>query len=199
MFNTDKLESVLYEEGKTGFRKIIEDKGEGLYVIGLYHYGGWDGVIPLFNTVSDWLALQKNIQADDQKEHELNVKWGANYPGLEQYMEYFKQSYTEVQQLGLRCGESVEELQLHWQQTLDAMQRALVRLDKEGVFSQGVDRHNLTVYISNYDEDFEDGFKRVKNMNPKSVIDKVGPEFEYLIALHAKWNEEILAEILKGE
>jgi len=75
------------------------------------------------------------------------------------------------------------------------MQRVLNRLDAEGVFSQRVNRDNLTLYIANYDEDYSCRYERVKKLNPESVLKRVSPEFEYMINLHEKWQRELMAEM----
>lgn len=197
MLNTDKFEQALYEEGKAAFSKIIEDRSDGLYVIGICHSGGWDSVMPMFNTLNDLLLLQKIRDDDDQKEYENRVKWDpSDFPALEEYHEYFTRSTEQLQMLREQFDDLVEDYQTPWQETLDAMVRVLNKLDKEGVFSQGVERDSLVVYIAAYDEDFDERFSFVKRLNSIPVIESVTEEFEYLIALHAKWEREALDEIL---
>ncbi len=203
ILNTDVFEQTLYEDGKLAFAKIIEEKGDDLYLIGLYHFGGWDAVMPLFNTRSDLSALQKNIYGEDQKGYELGVKWcPSDFPSLEEYHEYFDRSTAEIQKLGRQLDKLSEDLQAYWQQTLKAMQRVLNRLDAEGVFSQGIIRDTLTVYIANDDEDYKCRYERVEKLNPESVSERVAAEFEYLIKLHEKWQRDALTEMaqeLKAE
>ena len=196
--NTEAFESALYDDGEKCFRQIIKDKGEGLYVIGFYHLGGWDGVMPMFNTIHDLAPLQKVACGDDQKEAELQVKWAPiDFPSLETYYDYFDRSVEEIQKLPDQFHQSSEDKQLYWQQTLKAMVSVLVKLDANGVFSQSVDRESLTLYIATYDEDYVDRFERVKVMNPPSVINKIAAEFEYMIAVHARWQKEVLDEYLR--
>jgi len=198
MLNTENFEQALYTDAKRAFDKIIEEKGEDLYVIGFYHFGGWDGVMALFNTRSDLAPLQKISYGEDQKGYELGVKWcPSDFPSLEEYSEYFERSTEEIHKLRDQIDELSEDFQADWQQTLKALQRVLNRLDAEGVFSQTVNRDTLTLYIANYDEDYQCRYERVKALNPESVLERVSPEFEYMIALYEKWEQAAFAEMMQ--
>lgn len=66
--NTQSFEKVLYSDVARAFDKIIQHKGSDIYLIGLYHLGGWDGIMPLFNTKSDLSTVQNHECSDNDKD-----------------------------------------------------------------------------------------------------------------------------------
>jgi hypothetical protein len=199
MLNTELLEQALYKDGKNAFEKIITRHGNDLYVIGLYHFGGYDGVMPMFNTFSDLKEVQESLAGEDIYHIEYTAKWNpSDYPSLEEYSEFFENSECEIRKLRGEFEETIhesyEETQSRWQQTLRAMERALIRLDKEGVFSTGVTREQITLSISTYDEGEDEQYDRIKRLNPDTVIKRIQSDFETMISSRAKLGEQVMQE-----
>lgn len=200
MLNTEKFEQALYSDGKLAFRKILETHGNDLYVIGLYHFGGFDGVMPMFNTFSALKTVQESYIEQDAYYANYTAKWNpSDYPSLEEYSEYFEQSTAEIQKLRGSFEDSLNksssDLQDHWQQTLRAMERVLIRLDNEGIFSTGLNREQVTLSISTYDESEQEQFDRIKRLNPDNVLKKIEADFEMMIATRAKWEQEAMESL----
>jgi hypothetical protein len=201
MLNTEQFENALYEDGKNAFEKIITKHGNDLYVIGLYHFGGYDGVMPMFNTFSALKEVQERLAGEDSYLIEYTAKWNpSDYPSLEEYSEFFENSEREIRKLSGEFEETIyesdEEIQSRWQQTLRAMERALIRLDKEGVFSTGVDREQITLSISTYDEGEDEQYDRIKRLNPDTVLKRIQSDFETMISSRAEMEEQVMQEAL---
>ncbi len=201
MLNTEQFEKTLYEDGKNAFEKIITKHGNDLYVIGLYHFGGYDGVMPMFNTFSALKEVQESLAGEDSYLIEYTAKWNpSDYPSLEEYSEFFENSEREIRKLSGEFEETIyesdEEIQSRWQQTLRAMERALIRLDKEGVFSTGVDREQITLAISTYDEGEDEQYDRIKRLNPDTVLKRIQSDFETMISSRAEMEEQVMQEAL---
>jgi hypothetical protein len=201
MLNTEQFENALYEDGKNAFQKIITKHGNDLYVIGLYHFGGYDGVMPMFNTFSALKEVQERLAGEDSYLIEYTAKWNpSDYPSLEEYSEFFENSEREIRKLSGEFEETIyesdEEIQSRWQQTLRAMERALIRLDKEGVFSTGVDREQITLSISTYDEGEDEQYDRIKRLNPDTVLKRIQSDFETMISSRAEMEEQVMQEAL---
>jgi hypothetical protein len=197
MLNTEQFEKALYEDGKNAFEKIITKHGNDLYVIGLYHFGGYDGVMPMFNTVSALKEVQVSLAGEDSYHIEYTAKWNpSDYPSLEEYSEYFEKSEQEIRKLSGEFEETIhesdEETQSRWQQTLRSMERVLIQLDKEGVFSKGVNREQITLSISTYDEGEDEQYDRIKRLNPDTVLKRIQSDFETMISSRAKWEEQVM-------
>lgn len=200
MLNTKEFEKALYEDGKNVFEKIITKHGNNIYVIGLYHFGGYDGVMPVFNTLTDLKEVLENFSGNDIPLIEYTAKWNpSDYLSLEEYSQYFKNSEKEIKKLGGRWEDTIYESnndsQNRWQQTLRAMERVLIRLDKEGVFSTGVNRENITLTISTYDEGEDEQYDRIIRLNPDTVLNKIKSDFEMMISYRAKCEAAALDKV----
>ena len=182
MLNTEDFEQALYSDAKRAFPEIINKYGKDIYVIGFYHFGGFDGVMPMFNTLSALREVQVSFTEEDAYYATYTAKWNpSEYPSLEEYSKYFENSTTEIQKLCEDCEEelytSKSDLQEDWQQTLHAMERVLIKLDNEGIFSAQLDRTKITLSISTYDESEEEQFNRIKRLNPDSVLKNIREDF----------------------
>lgn len=158
----------------------------------------------MFNTVSALEKAQKGFAAQDAYYANYTAKWNpSDYPSLEEYSEYFENSTVEIQNLRGTIEESLNksssDLQNDWQQTLQAMERTLIRLDKEGIFSTGLNREQITLSISTYDESEQEQFDRIKHLNPDSVLQQIQKEFETMIATRAKWEREAMELLFQNQ
>lgn len=178
------FEEALYLDSKQAFKQILADSGDDIYVMGFYHSGSFS-FLPMFNTLADFQSTFENdyhCKEDDR----LLVKWNVNdFASLEDYSEYFTNS-TEI----LHAFDndhnyyiaSDEEIKASWDAWLSTLERVLIRLDNEGIFSDGVKRNLITLAILAYDETEEEQFSRIKRMNPSAVITTIQTDFETLIA-----------------
>lgn len=189
--STEQFEQALYFEAKKAFRDIMEKYGDDLYVIGFYHFGGFDSVMPMFNTRSALNANLENADHENERYGYYSHKWNpSEYPMLEQYSDYFENCVSELRTLKEGVPQTAvdwdDNIQALWQSTLLAMERVLIRLDSEGVFNAGVQRKNLTLSISTYDELESKQFDRIKRLNSQFINDEIENEFETMISLRGE-------------
>ncbi|MCG8518519.1 MAG: DUF4303 domain-containing protein [Pseudomonadales bacterium] len=190
---TAHFEAALYEDAKQAFKDIINKHGNDLYVIGFYHSGGFSAVAPLFNT--DWArkTAQEELAGHDIPLLEYTVKWNpSEYLSQHDEGDGFDHSSQKIQELEGSFLESDKELEERWRHTLQAMERVLIRLDREGLFSDGIERDRLTLSIATYDETEQDQFDRIKRLNPESVLVRVHMEFDALISERNRIEREVL-------
>ena len=192
MINTDKFEQALYEDSKKAFTEIVSECGDDLYVIGLYFFGGYDGVMPLFNTKSALKGVQEGLEGEDRYLIDYIAKWNpTDYPSLEEYSEYYDNSVSEMQALSDNyADQSDEEADAEWKHVFNVMEGVLNRLDDEGVFTRFSKREDITLVITTYDEGEDEKFDRIKRLNPQPALNKISTEFETMIATRAKWEQE---------
>lgn len=200
--DTADFENALFTDTTGAFEKIINEHGSDIYVIGLYHFGGWDGIMPLFNTKTDLAAvLEQECSGNDNNDIEckFSYKWNpASFPSLEQYSEYFDESEKQIRLLRGPITESSEDMQVRWQETLSAMERVMIKLDKAGIFSHGINRSAILLYIGTYDEKYALGFERMKRINPKNVIETIKEEIDFLVKREERWEKEAYDEAMKA-
>ena len=179
MSSMERFEQALYREASLAFDQIVRQYKDDIYVIGFYHFGGWDGVLPMVNTTSYLNSCCG--QAEDECER-IGFKWNpGEFIDAEDYGKDFISTDEEMQNLHGEWDEPEEVIAARWQQTLDTMCRVLVRLDQAGVFSAIPDRSSFVLSVATYDESYEDGYERIVKMNPQEAINRVEAEFSALI------------------
>ena len=192
----------MYEESKTAFEKIFSDSGNGVYVVGYYHFGGWDGVFPIYNTKKHVAQRQQNIEDsgdEDSDYFKIDCQWApTDFHDLERYTSMLPKSEKALMLLKPEITATTEESQNAWQETLNCMVDVLCRLDKEGFFSQFIERDDLVLHIATYDEDYEPRYERIKRLNPSSVVSKIKEDFEYAISERKRWEKSALLGALRN-
>lgn len=179
MYCMDSFEQALYSEASLVFDQIVKKYKDDIYTIGFYHFGGWNGVLPMFNTISHLVACWNQAEGELER---AAFKWNPNeFIDSENYGKDFISTDKEMQSLEGEWGEPFEAITERWQQTLDAMCRVLVRLDQDGVFSAISDRSSFVLYVATYDESYNEGYERILKMNPQEAISRVEAEFRDLI------------------
>ena len=180
MLDTKNFEKTLYQDTKKAFKNIIQKYGNDLYVMGFYHTGSYS-LLPMFNTLSD---LKKVFD-----------KWNPeDYPMLEDYSEYFDETTLECQKLedNIDLFQSDIEAMDNWHQWLTTMEKVLIQLDAEGIFSNGIEREKITLAILAYDEEESIQFKRIKRLNPPTVLAQIQADFEAMVSEREKCEQEAL-------
>ena len=204
LFDTAEFQQALYNEGKDAFQAIMQQHGDDLYVIGLYHFGNFDALMPMFNTCTALKEVQdqaaEGSTGDDNVFIRCSVKWNpSDYPMLETYSGHFEKTEQALRKLKAtmetRQDACDQELQRGWQQLLSAMEQVLRRLDRDGVFLTDVGRQNLVVSIATYDELEAIQFERIKRLNPRPVVDSIRDEFEILISTREKIEKAALTQL----
>ncbi|WP_282130896.1 DUF4303 domain-containing protein [Pseudoalteromonas aliena] len=194
MNNIENFEQTLYLDAKAGFTKIVHDHGHDLYVLGFYHTGSYS-LLPMFNTLSDLKEVFEE-EYDNEEDDFLLAKWNPDdFPSLETYSEYFSSTEEACYELNdTDFSVTDEHAQQHWQQWLQALERVLIRLDTEGVFTNGINRNKVTLAILAYDETEAVQFERIKRINPPAVLESVKTDFETMIASRNKVEQLAMAE-----
>ncbi|GAB1257645.1 hypothetical protein NBRC116494_21470 [Aurantivibrio plasticivorans] len=200
--NTKIFETVLYEEAKSAFQAIINDHGNDLYVLGIYHFGGWGGIMPMFNTRSalrDTQAQDHTPYFDDKKCFDLTVKWyPSDFIDFEDYSHYFSESDNELQALEPDdLTMDLEEISSCWDDTLRAMERVLIRLKKENFFATMLGKNESpALYLATTDEDNKDRLESFSRINSEKIINHYKADFEYLIETHESWERGAFEEAI---
>ncbi len=198
--NTIAFESTLLTESRKVFSDILH-KHQNIYVIGFYHSGGWDAIWPIFNTQDQIESLSFTTKNEDEFSHNCNLKWNpGDFPTLEDYTSSLTESEKLLQALGknIIAQATSEELQVYWKKTLAAMEYVLRQLIQEGIFNLP-NKNSPIVYIANQDESFEDRFASVTRINPAERIDPIKAEFERIIKLHHRWQDEAFLEVMRDD
>ena len=190
------FEEALYLDSKKAFKQILADLGDDIYVIGFYHSGSCS-FLPMFNTHTDFQSTFED-EYDCEEDDSLLAKWNvSDFPSLEDYSEYFEHSSEILQTLDNDDSYEIvsdEEIQKYWQAWLSTLERVLIRLDNEGIFSEGVERNSITLAILAYDETEDEQFSRIKRMNPPAVLATIETDFETMIASRNEAEQLAMAE-----
>jgi len=192
MLDTKSFEKTLYQDTKKAFKDIIQKYGDDLYVMGFYHTGSYS-ILPMFNTLSDLKEVFETEYNNDVSSFYM-AKWNPeDYPTLEDYSEYFDETTLECQKLesSIDFFQSDIEAMDNWHQWLTAMEKVLMQLDAEGLFSNGIEREKITLAILAYDEEESIQFKRIKRLNPPAVLTQIQADFEAMIAEREKCELEV--------
>ena len=193
MLDTKNFEKTLYQDTKKAFKDIIQKYGNDLYVMGFYHTGSYS-LLPMFNTLSDLKEVFETEYNNDVSSFYM-AKWNPeDYPTLESYSEYFDETTLECQKLenSIDLFQSDIEAMDNWHQWLTAMEKVLMQLDAEGLFSNGIEREKITLAILAYDEEESIQFKRIKRLNPLTVLAQIQADFEAMITEREKCEQEAL-------
>lgn len=199
-FNTIAFESTLLTESRNVFSDIIQ-KNPGIYVTGFYHTGGWDSVWPIFNTQNQIELLSFTTENEDEFAHNCNLKWNPyDFPCMEDYASSLPQSEKALQALReyFSTDHTSDDLQVFWKKTLDAMESVLCQFIQEGIFNLP-NKNSPIVYIANHDESFEDRFNSILRINPSEKITPVKAEFDRIIKLQQRWQDEAFLEVMRDD
>ena len=69
-------------------------------------------------------------------------------------------------------------------------EKVLIQLDAEGIFSNGIEREKITLAILAYDEEESIQFKRIKRLNPPTVLAQIQADFEAMITEREEYEKE---------
>tara|TARA_Y100000296_G_C5170250_1_gene256903 strand:- start:473 stop:1096 length:624 start_codon:yes stop_codon:yes gene_type:complete len=184
----DRFEEALYREASIAFEKIVRKYNNDIYTIGFYHFGGWDCVSPMFNTIGHYNACSDQAESGWER---LACKWiPSEFVDCEPYSADFVSCVNEIQRLQGEWDEPSEDTVERWGQTLDTMCRVLMRLDDDGVFSEISDRSSFVLQVGTYDESYQAGYKRILTMNPQDAIARVEEDFFALIEREIRIEKE---------
>lgn len=194
MNKIENFENILYKESKLAFTKIIQDHGSELYVIGFYFTGSYS-LLPMFNTFSDLKKVFAE-EYDNEENDFLLAKWNvSDFPSLEMYSEYFNDTEEACYEFDdIDYTASSEQVNDQWEQWLNVLERVLIRLDSDGLFSKDINRNKITLAILAYDEEEAVQFERIKRINPPAALKYSKSDFETMINKRIEMEKLVMDE-----
>lgn len=177
-----KLLNSLVSESIQVFREIIAQHKD-VYVLGLYHMGGFDGVFPMFNMLSNVPVKNKEEISQDEMNEYCDAMWApTSYPMLEMYSDRLPKSESIL----ARMANSSQASQ--WDCALNTMVMAMKVVAENSYFAQ---MDNAPVfYVATYDEAWCERTPRIKAINPEKIAAKVLPDFMFMEQLQSQWEAE---------
>lgn len=181
-----ELFEALVTESLIVFQEILEQHQE-VYVLGLYHMGGFDGVLPMFNTLSH-VPTKPNADISEMQMNEYcDAMWApTSFPMLEMYSDRLPDSEDELAKMADTNHVS------QWDFALNTMIMAMKTVALNPLFAQM--ENPPAFYVATYDESWSDRTPRIKLINSTKVAEKILPDFIFMEELQARWETEACRE-----
>lgn len=181
-----ELHGALVRESLVVFKEILEQYS-GVYVLGLYHLGGFNGVFPIFNSL-DHVPEKPTHSEPEEMNAYCDAMWApSSYPMLEDYTDRLPDSSAILEQLGQ------SDVNDKWDIAINTMVQAMKTIAHDPFFEL---KGNSPVFsVTTYDEAWSDRTPRVKEINTQEITSSILPDFLFMEKLEAEWMDDALKEV----
>lgn len=170
MNGTEEQLSIAIEEATELAVRELFSSGEHFYYCSLITTG--EVLAPILCAWSDE-ALDKFLIENDVVEDREYYEWSyADSP----YLDFGAKYFTRVkemfrQRLSMQVNMTKEEWNIEFNSRLDAMERALKRLNDKGVFGIGESRNKIMINVEVVPPDYENTYRAIR-LNPIEAINE---------------------------
>ncbi len=186
----DKLRTAILDAARLSFTNLLEaHPDEQFYAFSLYTDDDVTSVYSSANSEEEYqqaiIKFKEAFDEDEMEKADLNslrwayVEWAYDCFG-KVYFEDLNNLLGDINQN--KAEMTINDFIMHKKQVLNALITALYDLNKEGLFGDGEDREQVTVFASTSDCDSDEGFQSqndsAKILNPESVFQSFLTRYE---------------------